>query len=258
MTHTDNTICSPILDNGFSWKRVKMLANFYARTTRKQIITYSGISFFFTVLLIFLVTINSSNALWGILAHFVISYMTYWSPLIFTRRDFQLIETTLPVSGNEKVAYYFIYTYVIIPASVLIPTALGVALMYIFPDSRELINNVISLNLPQKLLNIIKSANIGLAYLLSLVINTFLMISIALFAVCHFKKSKALMAIIMSLGFSFLSGVITGIIGVIAGIHDLDFESTFSVTLNISTIFTLIIVSIATYYTIRAIKHRQL
>lgn len=255
MTHTDNTICSPILDNGFSWKRVKMLANFYAPTTQKQILAYSGISFFFTVLLIFLVTINSSNVLWGILAHFVISYMTYWSPLIFTRRDFQLIETTLPVSGNEKVAYYFIYTYVIIPASVLIPTALGVALMYIFPDSRELINKVISLNLPQGLLNIIES---GLAYILSLVINTFLMISIALFAVCRFKKSKALMAIIMSLGFSFISGTIAGIIGVIAGIHDLDFDSTFSVTLNISTIFTLIIVSIATYYTIKAIKHRQL
>ena len=250
---------SPIYATGFSWKRVKMLFDFYFPTTKPQIITYAVATFVIHALTLFLVSIESIFLLMTMLGYFALLYALYWNPIIFARRNFHLVETMLPVSGNEKLTFYVIYSFFIIPLTMFLGTFAATAFMYLFPSTRELINSVLNLEIPKHIIDNFEFLSYGTAYIISSIANTIGMIATALFAVVYFKKHKALMAIILSLGASVVLGIVVSLFGFLISlqISDSEFVSAMNFTLFSSTGISIIYCTIMLYLSIRSIKYRQ-
>lgn len=262
-TNINNSIV--INKPGFSWERVKMLFRFYLPTLKPQLIAYPLATFVMTVVL--LLTIKN-ELLFGLLATLillVVSYMLYWSPIIFTRKNYHLTETILPVSGGEKVTFYYIYTLVAIPLLVLASIASGFAVVCIVPGYYDAIINFVTdsrfIGEMYKALSDIVSMP---GYAMQIVLQFVEMALTALFAVMYFKKSRALMAIALTIGLSTVQGVIAGVAGFIMGIvsgpgEDIDLiTGGIETTMVVSNVIVVVYVAIMLYFTTRTIKHRQL
>lgn len=183
-------------------------------------------------------------------------YALYWNPIIFSRRNYHLIETILPVTGNEKVAFYFIYSFLLIPLITLVGAAAGFGVSYIFPGARELINDIMSTEIPAEFKSLPNGTTIS--YIISVILSAFNMILSSLFGVMYFKKNKALMAIVISVGASIVLGIIGSITSFIFTIEDSGFDGALSFTLYFSLVLSSIYGAILLYYTIRTIKYRQI
>lgn len=230
--------------NHFSWKRVKMLSDFYSPITRYQIIAYSLISFLCPIATIIyaLITSNLSYNLW-----FAAFYgMIIGAPFIFQYNNYSKIETTLPVSGNEKVTFYFIYTYIILQATLVSSIALGIAVMYILPYTRELAIQVININYGPITLETI----CGHLFL-------FLVLSSSLLASFKFKKLKFVKAVALDIVLIITIFSICYFLGLFIGGFKFDptmHIPSYCILITLTTITNIIIV----YFIIDAIKHRQL
>lgn len=261
MTELTKTIDNPILNNGFSWNRVKMLYSFYFPTIKNQMIAYAIAAFVVSAASILLTTLNPLFIILVVLAFTAIIYALYWNPIIFSRRNFHLTETILPVSGNEKVVFYFSYSFLIIPIIVIGAAILGALVTYLFPDSRELINKILNFEIPAEVLDAFNSQSFGTAYIISTIATWYEMVVTALFAVVYFKKNKALMAFILTFAVSMVTGIIGGVAGFIIGFDEIN-NSTNSLSMDSVIIFSIIITMIfnvaVSYFTIRTIKYRQL
>ena len=140
MTNAINTTEANAI-NRFSWKRVKMLFDFYLPITKYQMIAYASISFSYPIIYVIqqLVVPNVDlSSFW----RYIILSMILWAPSIFNIRNFRKIATTLPVSNNEKTLFYFIYIYLIIPATILIPPILGIVSTDIFTDASNIFTQI--------------------------------------------------------------------------------------------------------------------
>lgn len=86
------------------------------------------------------------------------------------------------------------------------------------------------------------------------------MILSSLFGVMYFKKNKALMAIVISVGASIVLGIVGSITSFIITINNsgLDFDGALNFTLYFSLVISAIYGAILLYYTIRTIKYRQI
>lgn len=262
MTELTNTIVNPNQKDGFSWNRVKMLYSFYFPTIKNQMIAYAIAAFIVSSASILLTTLNPLFIILVVLAFTAIIYALYWSPIIFSRRNFHLIETILPVSGNEKVVFYFSYSFLIIPIIVIGAAILGALVTYLFPDSRELIDKILNVELPAEALEAFNAKSFGTAYIISVIASWYEMVITALFAVVYFKKNKALMAIILTFAVSMITGIIGGISGFIIGFEEMSNADTTSISmdgiLTFSIAITMVFNVAMTYFTIRTIKYRQL
>lgn len=261
MTDLTNTINNPISKEGFSWNRVKMLYSFYFPTIKNQMIAYAIATFIVSAASILLTTIDPLFIILVALAFTAIIYALYWNPIIFSRRNFHLTETILPVSGNEKVVFYFSYSFIIIPLIVIGTAILGALVTYLFPDSRELIDRILNIDLPPEVSAAFNVQSFGLAYLISVVATWYEMVITSLFAVTYFKKNKALMAIILTFAVSMVTGIIGGISGFIFGYDEYNSNSgslSMDNILNFSIVITMIFNVAMTYFTIRTIKYRQI
>lgn len=255
MTELTNTINNPIEKKGFSWQRVKMIFDFYLPTTKYQMMAYPIISFVLAFFLLLTISAQSVFLIFIFLGMFGMVYALYWNPIIFSRRNYHLIETILPVTGNEKVAFYFIYSFLLIPLITLVGAAAGFGVSYIFPGVRELINNIMSVEIPAEFKSLPNGTTIS--YIISVILSAFNMILSSLFGVMYFKKNKALMAIVISVGASIVLGIIGSITSFIFRIEDSGFNGALSFTLYFSLVLSAIYGAILLYYTIRTIKYRQ-
>lgn len=262
-TRFDN---SPIIGKpGFSWERVRMLFQFYLPSLKPQLIAYPLATFVMTVVL--LLTIKS-ELLFGLLATLimlVVSYMLYWSPIIFTRKNYHLTETILPVSGNEKVAFYYIYAFLAVPLLVLASIALGFAVVCLVPGYYDaIINFVTESRFIGEIYKALSDFVSMPGYAMQIVLQFVEMALTALFAVMYFKKSRALMAIALTIGLSTVQGIIAGVAGFIIGIVSGPGEDVALITRGIETtmvvsnVIVVVSVAIMLYFTTRTIKHRQL
>lgn len=250
---------------GFSWERVKMLFRFYFPSLKPQLIAYPLATFVMAVVL--LLTIKN-ELLFGLLATLillVVSYMLYWNPIIFTRKNYHLTETILPVSGNEKVAFYYIYTFVAIPLLVLASIALGFAVVCLVPGYYDaIINFVTESRFIGEIYNALLDYVSMPGYAMQIVLQFVEMALTALFAVMYFKKSRALMAIALTIGLSTVQGIIAGVAGFIIGIVSGPGEDValitggIETTMVVSNVIVVVYVAIMLYFTTRTIKHRQL
>lgn len=261
MTELTKTIDNPILNDGFSWNRVKMLYSFYFPTIKNQMIAYAIAAFVVSAASILLTTLNPLFIILVVLAFTAIIYALYWNPIIFSRRNFHITETILPVSGNEKVVFYFSYSFIIIPLIVIGATILGGLVTYLFPDSRELIDKIFNVELPAEVLDAFNAKSFGTTYIISVLATWYEMVITSLFAVVYFKKNKALMAIILTFAVSMVTGIIGGITGFIIGFDELNSTNSTPLSMDSALIFSIILTMIfniaMTYFTVRTIKYRQ-
>ena len=238
MTTTINSI-----DNRFSWKRVKMLSDLYFPITKYQILAYSIISFLCPIATIIYASITStlSYNLW-----FATFYgMIIGAPFIFRYHNYHEIETTLPVSGNEKVTFYFIYTFFIIQATLITSIALGIAIMYLFPHTRELATQVANYNFTPITLESI----CGHLFI-------FLILTTSLLAAFKFKKHKIAKTIALDIVLIISIFSLCYFFGLFIG--GFKFDPTMHIpSYSILITVTLITCSIVIYLTIDSIKHRQ-
>lgn len=262
MTNLTNTINNPIAKEGFSWNRVKMLYSFYFPTIKNQMIAYAIAAFVVSAASILLTTLNPLFIILVVLAFTAIIYALYWNPIIFSRQNFHLTETILPVSGNEKVVFYFSYSFIIIPLIVIGSAILGGLVTYLFPDSRELINKILNFEIPAEVLDAFNSQSFGTSYIISTIATWYEMVITSLFAVVYFKKNKALMAIILTFAVSMVTGIIGGITGFIIGFDEINYADTATLSMDSVLVFSIIVTMIfniaMTYFTVRTIKYRQI
>ena len=229
--------------NHFSWKRVKMLSDFYFPITKYQILAYSIISFLCPIVTIIyaLITTNLSYNLW-----FAAFYgMIIGAPFIFKYCNYPKLETTLPVSGNEKVTFYFIYTFFIIQATLIISIALGIAVMYMFPGSRELAIQVANINFTPITLETI----CGHLFI-------FLILLTSLMATFKFKNHKIAKALSLDIILIISIFSLCYFFGIFIG--GFKFDPTMHIpSYSILITTTIIACSIVVYLVIDSIKHRQ-
>ena len=262
MTELTKTIDNPILKDGFSWNRVKMLYSFYFPTIKNQMIAYAIGAFIISFASILLVSIEPFFILLDALFFVVLIYSLYWCPIIFSRRNYHLIETVLPVSGNEKTAFYFSYSFIVIPLIVICAILLGVGATYLIPASRELIDKMINFEIPPEALDAFQAQSFGSNYIISTIVSWYQMVITSIFAVTYFKKNKALMVFILTIAVSLVSGIIGGVAGFVSGfnsaMHNIDTPDNFMSNIMIFSIAINLIFDIAmTYFTVRTIKYRQ-
>ena len=257
MTELTNTINNPIEKKGFSWRRVKMLFDFYLPTTKYQMMAYPIISFVLAFFLLLTISAQSFFLIFIFLGMFGMVYALYWNPIIFSRRNYHLVETILPVTGNEKLAFYFIYSFLLIPIITIVGAGLGFGASCIFPAVRELINDIMSTEIPAEFKSLPNGTTIS--YIISVILSAFNTILSSLFGVMYFKKNKALMAIVISVGASIVLGIVGSITSFIITINNsgLDFDGALNFTLYFSLVISAIYGAILLYYTIRTIKYRQ-
>ncbi|MBR5332155.1 MAG: hypothetical protein IKV32_02500 [Muribaculaceae bacterium] len=248
---------SPIYATGFSWNRVKMLFAFYFPILKHQIIAYALAAFLVHAFSLFLIRIESLFWILTLLGYFALLYALYWNPIIFTRRNFHLVETMLPISGNEKVVFYTIYSFVIVPITMLLGIIAATGFMYIFPGTRELIASAFNLEIPEIALKEIAIFKEGIAYIISAIASAIGMIATSLFAVVYFKKNKALMAIILSLGSSIALGIVGSILGFLISLQFSNFNSALNFTIYTSSFISITYCIVMLYLSIRTIKYRQ-
>ena len=257
MTELTNTINNPIEKKGFSWRRVKMLFDFYLPTTKYQMMAYPIISFVLAFFLLLTISAQSFFLIFIFLGMFGMLYALYWNPIIFSRRNYHLVETILPVTGNEKLAFYFIYSFLLIPIITIVGAGLGFGASCIFPAVREFIDKIMTTGIPADFIPLHNGTTIS--YIISVILSAFNTILSSLFGVMYFKKNKALMAIVISVGASIVLGIVGSITSFIITINNsgLDFDGALNFTLYFSLVISAIYGAILLYYTIRTIKYRQ-
>lgn len=113
--------------DSFSLARVGALFSFYGSTIRRQILGYLCVSFILSWVLLIPGHDEMRVAFFSIVFT-VIGWMNYLSPLSMTSRGrLSLVDTLLPVKASEKIVFFLIYFWGIIPFT-----------LYLFPYLTEL------------------------------------------------------------------------------------------------------------------------
>ena len=242
-------------NNSFSCNRVKMLSNFYLPVTKYQMIVYAIAAFAISIISILLTHSSPAPLSLKTKIFTLLIYSLYWCPMIFSVKKYNFTEVSLPISGNEKIAYYFSYSFIIIPLIVICSFLLGVFAMCLFPNYRELINTVMT--------NALNSQQFVGINIIHQILIWYGMVISTLFSMICFKKNKVLMAIIFTIIIVPLFGT-NAILGFFEGFFEgysdgrfIDAIPSMEFIIIASTILTFIYNVIMTYFTARTIKRRE-
>lgn len=106
--------------SSFSIKRALAFGRLYQPTLGRMIMIYPAISFALTVLTIFL-GCSKTGVPFIALVSLVVSFMIYFSPLVFVAGGDPVIETMLPAKGSEKAWFMIMCSLLLFPTLVWIP-----------------------------------------------------------------------------------------------------------------------------------------
>ncbi|MDE5875699.1 MAG: hypothetical protein K2G69_05390 [Muribaculaceae bacterium] len=106
--------------DSFSFARVWALFTFYAPTLRRQMLIYFCVSFLLSLTLLIPGDDEMRVAFFSIVFT-VIGWMNYLSPLSMTARGrLSIIDTLLPVKASEKLVFFLLYFWIIIPCTLFL------------------------------------------------------------------------------------------------------------------------------------------
>ncbi len=110
----------------FSFNRFVSVARFYYPRLKYQIIWYPILSVLMGIGTLLCVIANMTGLFILLLVGsvFLISLLLEYGPLAFAIHSSPEIETSLPVTSCEKIAFIFLYTFIGIPVMVLLPLSL--------------------------------------------------------------------------------------------------------------------------------------
>lgn len=110
----------------FSMRRLWLVTRLHASTVWRLLADYAVISFVAGVL--FMVQSASGHGISTLLIMAPLFYVALaFGPLVFASENGLLIQTALPATGWEKTAFYFIYVFIVMPAALLLPFTLCMA-----------------------------------------------------------------------------------------------------------------------------------
>lgn len=199
MTDTYN---NEIGNQGFSCRRVGMVARYYYPALKTQIITFPLISLLAGVSAVFSDTVWQFSMLDGLL-NTAIAFMFIFAPIMFARNSSRELELTLPATYLEKAAFVLLYTLICIPLLSYGPMYLMKWLLLIVFNLSSSANEV-----EETLKNLMDDS-----YGLEMFTNAVPLIT-CLFVVMYCKKSRTGKGILWSI----LSNVALGMVGLCFGI----------------------------------------
>lgn len=188
------------------------LLRFYYSVVKRQMFWYFIVSVALTIIVAAAQTVGNDLGSTTIsFAQSVLTYMWCFSPLIFIKLKSVSLQILLPASGKEKAAIMILYTFVIVPITLFLVPSIVLTILYncqgpIGDGTRDLV----------RLINTLYSNHI--IYILSSMLTP----AIALLAVVTARKNAILRTIGWVVGFTFISGLIGGVIGVIWAFDNID------------------------------------
>lgn len=188
--------------DGFSWRRVAMTGQYFWPTIRGKVITLSALCFIFMALACF--TGPSDGDFIS-----VVSIAILMTPILFTVRPADEIFCSIPALAAEKRTFIFLFTFLIMPALLVLPGSILVEI--VCPGAEKYI-------LSDNTMRILK-ADVGGIFLTGALISTAAQIAIGLWAAFalrgHGRTAWTAVAII---GSFFLNGVTGFILGFVSDI----------------------------------------
>lgn len=264
MMKTDNFTATATIDNSFSWHRVGMVGIFHRSQIRRQIIIYTAI----------VATLFILSALPGSFFGFiqsleatVLGFMFYLGPIAFAYSS-RVTETMLPARASEKFTFYLIYSLLIIPVVIYGGwTILWVCFQWI--------DNVVPFwSLGKKLLTTGALEFVDKPIWWLNIFSALPPVVTALWIAVTAKSSPVLKSIVGVIGTLFAIGLISGIVGVVNALIEIDAakiadtsSDTIAETIKDGIIYNLIYVisicsviyaTIGLTFTYRKIAHRQI
>lgn len=114
------------VNDKFSIRRLWLVTRLHASAVWRQLADYAVISFVAGVL--FMVQSTTGQGIFTLVIMGLLFYIALaLGPLVFASGKGLLIQTALPATGLEKAAFYFIYVFLVMPAALLLPFALCMA-----------------------------------------------------------------------------------------------------------------------------------
>ena len=206
---TSATQSLPATDR-FSWRRVGMIARYYFPTLKRPLILFPLLSLavggFYLLSIRFQINIIFSGTLSSVL-----SFLYYWSPIIFNRIESSQLTTTLPCRWTERATFVIIFALLGLPLLVFGPSyVLSELGQYLYFD------NYISLIHAWEPMETPVQTDLDFLGILLKVSMSLLPFSVALYVVYRARKSRILKAIMLSvaalIGQSITIGVLIGVL----------------------------------------------
>lgn len=188
----------------FSWHRVGMIARYYSQPLRRALILFPIISLVVGLASFFTYYYDLPSFIAGTLGT-LLSFLYYWSPIIFNRVESSQITMSLPCRWSERATVVMLFAILGLPLLILGPSSLLTHIgQNLYPDSIEIGFSEFSAELgdfDSPLYQALISILMGL-----------LPFSVALYAVLRSRKSRTLKAILLSTAALISETIILGIV----------------------------------------------
>lgn len=206
-----------IMNDRFSWARTLSIAGMYRSGIRKHlIICICAVLACYALMALIASVTSKSLAIYGLLST-LLSFYIYTSPIVFAGRDRSLMGQ-LPVLPSEKLAFYTIYSFIVIPFVVeglwfllswIGSFFLPIGNLYGFMKLKALTESQVDITNPELVFSTITN-----------VITCAAMIGISMWIVFTKHNNCLIKCILSALGFLLGIGFISGIFGIVAGFSD--------------------------------------
>lgn len=201
-----NDDCRPeaSVRDGFSWRRVALVAAYYRYFTDRQVMVYLAISFLSAALLLVPMPVEAKLAIFT-LVWTALPIMVYVSPAALgAKGDARPVGRMLPARASERFVYLIFYFLVVIPAVV-----------FLLPYAAELILlNVPALQGGSDIEYLLK-LQLGKAWVLT-ILNFFggaATVLTCLYVTCRARTSRVVKGVLAAFGVQFALGVIGAFYG---------------------------------------------
>ena len=189
----------------FSWHRVMQVASFYGNLTKRQLLVYVLATFVFACLILIptdnYIQIGIFTMTWT-----AMGLLMQLAPVVLGKSgDSRIIERLIPASAAEKMTFFLIYFWIVIPF-----------VCYFLPEVALLIYKSIPYlqnTDMMKLIEIHQSPSV-VAILMNIA-NTLGAITTCLYVVMKVKRNRVLWGIISVFAFNFILGIIGAVNGFI-------------------------------------------
>lgn len=184
-----------------------MVARFYGPLLRTPLILYPSISLSIGILTGILYQWTLGIALASMLS-LIISVMFYFFPILFCRKDCQMIETTLPATVGERLTFYTVCCLVVNPLLSYGPYYLGKCAVGFFIQDNEFATLVAELT------SMVGPGMWVLSTFQSLVpLTTCMMVALT------FTRNRIGMSVVWTIVSVVLLGVASAVAGIILALH---------------------------------------
>ncbi|MBD5250972.1 MAG: hypothetical protein HDS56_07345 [Barnesiella sp.] len=218
-----------MINNGFSWERMSLLARYYMPAIKKQLLIYLII-----IAVYFIAGVMAELPywfhgmflmLWGIV-QFGFSYLFYLAPIVFSRYDDNTISTLLPARGEEKALFVMGYSLIFVPLFIFVVSGIFSFILSLIPGvDPDMYSRLFSSEVEKE---IIDSIFHGWSLTLYTIVGYFWMTSITLYVVTVSRSNKVMKAILATIVVPLISGILLGIAGIVAMLYN----DTFSTLVN--------------------------